>query len=151
MSSDEWERQFEDRYPADRPGLAISVGVQVDNVNYADLRVPGLVRENARRRGPHLERRDDLLEQIARNVAAREGQYHGRPSDVAHAAMPRPARRGRSVGSYADRRDFEEFRVDALIDECRTRGLSVQGLRHVLLRRVQTDVEDRAREGSGNA
>jgi hypothetical protein len=30
MSSDAWERQFEDRYPADRPGLAVSFGVQVD-------------------------------------------------------------------------------------------------------------------------
>ena len=148
MNSDEWERQFDDRFPADRPGLAVSYGVQVDTMDYGDLRVPGLKHENTRRRGPHLELRGDLLAQIAQDVASREQQRCGRPSDAAHAAMPRPARRARSVGVSADRRDFNEFREDALKRECRARGLSIQGLRHVLLRRVEDDVELRAREGS---
>ena len=135
--------EFDAQHPPDRPGQAFSVGTFCDTLDYAALRVPGLTAENARRRGPHQDCRNPLLMQIERNVASREAEAHqlGQGSDVAHAEMPRPLRRGRSVGCAADLRDFPEMRVEALKEECRIRGLSVRGLRHEMLRRVLYDVE----------
>ena len=124
------------------------MGTQCDTLSYADLRVPGLVAENARRRGPGLERREALLEQLARDVARLQDESWrpGHLGQPAFAQTPRPARRGRSVGVSADRRDFHQMRFDALQWECRTRGLSLQGPRHDLLRRVLSDVERHERE-----
>jgi hypothetical protein len=65
--------------------------------------------------------------------------------------MPLPARRGRSVGTAADLRDFPEMRFEALQRECRIRGLASHGLRHQVLSRVQADVEDREREAARSA
>ena len=53
-----------------------------------------------------------------------------------------------SAGASADLRDFREMRMEALVRECHIRGLSVVGLRHVLLRRVLDDVEDNERSAA---
>ena len=143
-----WERRWSDRYELDFTGDATSRGVQVDELRYEDLRVPGLVAENIRRRGPQARSRAPLLEQIAQDVAAGRGRRMGVPSDVNWAFMPRPARRPVSAGASADLRDFREMRMEALARECHIRGLSVVGLRHVLLRRVLDDVEENERSAA---
>ena len=136
-----------------RRGRARSVGTFCDRTVYADLRVTGLVAENDRRQGPRTDLRTPLLVQIARDVSRREDQSlrPGREGDEMVAELPRPPRRGRSVGCNADRRDFRDMRVDALQYECRTRGLSSVGRREDMLRRVLSDVELREHLAAGHA
>ena len=140
-------------FPFDRQGQAFSEGTHCDLLDYAELRVPGLAAENRSRRGPWANLRAPLLAQIRQSVERRQAESGrpGRGSDVAFAMPPRSARRGRSVGTSADLRDFEEMHVESLLRECRLRGLSVQGLRHDFLRRVQIDVELHERDAARSA